>query len=110
MDQTEKQEKGETIEEGGMSTERERKREKKNRVIKSSQLVLRQVEVSPLSHPEVTIDLDHYHLMATMSMVLKSSPCVSVSEKARHSLIYSQETLSILGALFLVLIMVAMFC
>lgn len=47
MDQTEKQEKGETIEEGGMSTERERKREKKNRVIKSSQLVLRQVEVSP---------------------------------------------------------------
>lgn len=47
VDQTEKQEKGETIEEGGMSTERERKTEKKHRVIKSSQLVLRQVEVSP---------------------------------------------------------------
>ena len=55
-------------------------------VIKSSQLVLRQVGVSPtFSHPEVTIDLDHYHLMAAVFMVLQVLPLCSLSLKKASS-------------------------
>ena len=60
--------------------------QRRPRVIKSSQLILRQVEVSPtFSHPEVTIDLDHYHLMATVFKVLQALSLCSLSLKKASS-------------------------
>lgn len=55
-------------------------------MIKSSQLILRQVEVSPtFSHPEVTINLYHYYLTATVFMVLQALSFCSLSLKKASS-------------------------